>query len=230
MQNTPNNSVAQNNQRIYAKSIANVWLHGRKHMPQAKTLTDKDLKKVLNYISTSKHAARDRCFLLCTVYGGMRIGEASSLSIAHVLNADGTIKDEVRLAADETKGDKGRTVMLPKKLQQEIRTYLVTRFGTVNLVKVTETDMTRALFYTQKESRRGFTPNTAAQHMRKIYLEAGITGASSHSGRRTFLTNLAHKGVGVRVLMALAGHKNISTTQKYLDCNEEVMREAVELL
>ena len=223
-------SVVQNNQRIYAYSIVNIWLIGRKHMPQAKSLTDKDLKKVLNYISTSKYAARDRCFLLCTIYGGMRIGEASALTIAHVLNADGTIKDEVRLLSEETKGDKGRTVMLPKKLQQELHVYLVSRLGADHLISITGEDMTRSLFYTQKESRRGFTANTAAQHFGKIYREAGITGASSHSGRRTFLTNLAHKGVGVRVLMQLAGHKNLSSTQKYLDCNEEVMREAIELI
>ncbi len=199
-------------------------------MPQAKTLTDRDLKKVLNYISTTRHAARDRCFLLCTAYGGMRIGEASALTIGHILNADGTIKDEARLTANETKGDKGRTVMLPKILQQELRTYLISRFGANNLIEVASTNYMRALFYTQKESKRGFTANTAAQHFGKIYKEAGITGASSHSGRRTFLTNLANKGVGVRVLMQLAGHANISTTQKYLDCNDEVMRAAVELL
>lgn len=199
-------------------------------MPQAKSLTDRDIKKVINYISTSKYAARDRAMLLCTVYGGMRIGEASALTIAHVLNADGTIKDEVRLLSEETKGDKGRTVMLAKRLQQELYAYLVSRFGTDNLISITGADMTRALFYTQKETTRGFTANTAAQHFGKIYKEAGITGASSHSGRRTFLTNLAHKGVGVRVLMQLAGHKNLSSTQKYLDCNEEVMRDAIELL
>ncbi len=199
-------------------------------MPQAKTLTDRDLKKVLNYISTTRHAARDRAFLLCTAYGGMRIGEASALTIGHILNADGTIKDEARLTADETKGDKGRTVMLPKILQQELRTYIISRFGANNLIEVAQTNYMRALFYTQKESRRGFTANTAAQHFGKIYKEAGITGASSHSGRRTFLTNLANKGVGVRILMQLAGHKNIGTTQKYLDCNDEVMRAAVELL
>lgn len=57
-----------------------------------------------------------------------------------------------------------------------------------------------------------------------------MEGASSHSGRRSFITNLAAKGVGVRVLMALAGHRNISTTQAYIDVNDELQRAAVELL
>jgi integrase/recombinase XerD len=63
-----------------------------------------------------------------------------------------------------------------------------------------------------------------------MYREAGLIGASSHSGRRTFITTLANKGVGVRVLMALAGHRNMSTTQRYIDLNDEMMKVAVNLL
>ena len=54
--------------------------------------------------------------------------------------------------------------------------------------------------------------------------------ASSHSGRRTYITRLANKGVGVRLLAALAGHSHISTTQRYIDVNADQMRDAVELL
>jgi integrase/recombinase XerD len=63
-----------------------------------------------------------------------------------------------------------------------------------------------------------------------IYEDCGIENASSHSGRRTFITNLASKGVGVRVLAALAGHASISTTQRYIDINDHQLRSAVELM
>ncbi len=86
------------------------------------------------------------------------------------------------------------------------------------------------LFYTQKRAGSGFTPNTLAQHFHYLYKGAGIEGASSHSGRRTFITNLAAKGVSVRVLMSLAGHRSISTTQGYIDANDDMMRRAVELV
>jgi integrase/recombinase XerD len=62
------------------------------------------------------------------------------------------------------------------------------------------------------------------------YERAGIDGATSHSGRRTFITELAAKGIGVRVLAALAGHRSIQTTQRYIDVNDEMMRNAVELI
>jgi site-specific recombinase XerD len=63
-----------------------------------------------------------------------------------------------------------------------------------------------------------------------IYKAVGLKDASSHSGRRTYITRLANKGVGVRLLAALAGHSHISTTQRYIDVNAEQLSAAVELL
>ena len=67
--------------------------------------------------------------------------------------------------------------------------------------------LTQPLFYTQRSI--GFTANTLTHIVNGIYKNTGISGATSHSGRRTGLTNLAERGVGVRVLMALAGHSNM---------------------
>lgn len=63
-----------------------------------------------------------------------------------------------------------------------------------------------------------------------LYKKAGISSASNHSGRRTFITNLANKGVGMRVLASLAGHKSLNTTMIYIDTNDEIKRQAVELI
>jgi integrase/recombinase XerD len=62
-----------------------------------------------------------------------------------------------------------------------------------------------------------------------IYKSCGIRGASSHNGRRTFITNLASKSVSARVLAVLAGHSSIATTQRYIDVNDQQLRNAVEL-
>ena len=69
-----------------------------------------------------------------------------------------------------------------------------------------------------------------SQTFNTIYAGAGLDGATSHSGRRTFITTLASKGVGVRVLASLAGHRSIATTQAYIDVNDEMKRAAVELV
>ena len=65
---------------------------------------------------------------------------------------------------------------------------------------------------------------------KRIYKLAGIDGVSSHSGRRQFVTNLADKGINARVVQALARHKHLSTTQRYIDINDNKLRAAVELL
>ncbi|OWY31652.1 tyrosine-type recombinase/integrase [Herbaspirillum aquaticum] len=188
-------------------------------MAQAKTLTEKELKKVLIYISLRKHAARNRAMLLLTHWAGMRVGEVAALRIGDVVATDGSIKAEIRLSPEQTKGRHARTVFLGERLRKELAVYAST-------LKRSEPE--RHLFYTQK--RAGFTANTLCQYFHNLYRQVGIDGASSHSGRRSFITNLASKGVGVRVLMALAGHQNISTTQAYIDVNDAMQRAAVDLI
>lgn len=201
-----------------------------KAMAQARVLTERELRKVLNFCNTQPHASRNRTMLLCTHQAGMRVGEVAALRICDVLAADGAIVEEISLSASQTKGNSSRTVLVPKKLRDELYQYLQQRFGLDNLVAVTKTDTQRALFPTQKNPKRGFTANTLCQLFHKIYKDSHMTGATSHSGRRTFITKLADKGVGVRVLMALAGHKSIATTQRYIELNPTVMKAAVELI
>jgi len=63
-----------------------------------------------------------------------------------------------------------------------------------------------------------------------MYAGAGIKGASSHSGRKSFLTSLASQGISVFVLAALAGHRSISTTMRYVTVNDDTKRKAAELV
>lgn len=188
-------------------------------MKQAKTLTEKELKQVLTYISLRRHASRNRAMVLLTHWAGMRVGEVAALLVGDVVNSDGSIKSETRLAPEQTKGRHARTVFLGQKLRRELAAYVA---GLKN------PRLERPLFYTQKRAR--FSANTLCQHFFWLYREAGIQGASSHSGRRSFITNLASKGIGVRVLMSLAGHRDISTTQRYIDVNDEMQRKAVDLI
>ena len=75
-----------------------------------------------------------------------------------------------------------------------------------------------------------FSANTARQHLQRLYARAAIQGATSHSGRRTWLTALSQRGVSVRVLAEMAGHRSIQTTQRYIDVNDDMMRNAAELI
>jgi integrase/recombinase XerD len=193
-------------------------LEGKK-MAKAKTLTERDLRKVLNYVAVNKHAARNRALVLITHWAGVRVATVASLLISDVLNEDGSIKAEVRLAPHQAKGGRAYTVFICEKLRKELATY-------ISMIDVSDTS--KPLFYSQK--RDGFTANTLCQFFWWLYRKVGIDGASSHSGRRSFITNLANKGIGVRVLQSLANHSSISTTQAYIDVNDGMLRKAVELL
>lgn len=187
-------------------------------MPQAKTLTSKELRRVLDYTATRPHAARNRAMLLLTHWAGMRVGEVAALNVGDVIDTDGSVKAEIRLDAAQTKGKHARAVFISEKLSKEIASYLKqARPGSANT----------PLFATQKRER--FSPNTLCQTMNTLYRRANMAGATSHSGRRSFITTLASKGVGVRVLAALAGHRSIATTQAYIDVNDDMKRAAVEL-
>lgn len=187
---------------------------------QAKTLTAIELRRVLDYTATRKHSTRNRALLMTTFLSGMRVGEVASLRYRDILDANGAIRTEICLRAEQTKGNEARVVFVNEKLRKELELY-------VSSLKIT--DLNKKLFYSQKSKSDGFTANTLTQFFHYLYKRSGIDGASSHSGRRTFITNLASKGVGVRVLMSLAGHRNISTTQAYIDVNDDMKRRAVEL-
>ena len=216
-----NKTVGNLDIRKHTLDIAKLYLERKTMSKQAKTLNQQELRKVLDYISTRKHAARNRAMLMTTFLSGMRVGEVSSLRMKDVIDAEGNVRNEIRLTPEMTKGDSARIVFVNERLRKELEQYL-------RIHKSNSPDS--KLFYSQKKTSNGFNSNTLTQHFHFLYKRAGLDGASSHSGRRTFITNLASKGVGVRVLMNLAGHKSIATTQAYIDINDNMLRSAVELV
>jgi integrase/recombinase XerD len=186
---------------------------------QAKTLNERELQRLLDFVKTTKSALRNRAIILLTHLAGMRIGEVAAVRVCDVVASDGTVRDEINLSAAQTKGSRSRSVLLNERVQGELAAYIRT---------VRIRDPKQALFNTQRSA--AFTANSLTQVVNGIYRNAGFDGASSHSGRRGFLTNLAEKGVSVRVMMALAGHANMATTQRYIDLRPGVLRNAVELV
>ena len=90
-------------------------------MAQAKTLTKEEITRVLDYINTRRFAKRNRAMMLLTHLAGLRIGEVAFLRWSDVMNLDGTVKDEIRLIPDMTKGRHARTVFVNNKLRDELQ-------------------------------------------------------------------------------------------------------------
>ena len=135
----------------------------------------------------------------------MRACEIASLCISDVIDGNNTVKAEVVLEASMTKGSERQRVMLSKVQQKELQRFISAHSQSTTLDK--------PLLHSQKGG--AFTALTITQLFAKFYDRAGITGASSHSGRRQFITTLAEKQVNVRMIQALTRHKHLNTTVRY---------------
>ena len=189
-------------------------------MKQAPVLNDREKQRMLQHLQRTSYAARNRCMLQLSWLAGMRVGEIAALNVGDVVAPNGAIRAEIQLTADQTKGDQSRTVLVNSYMKNELELY-------INVIRK-QLDPKRPLIASKTGKR--FSANGLCQRFLQLYDEAGLDKVTSHSGRRTFITGLAHKGVNVRVLAALAGHRNIATTQRYIELNEHVLRAAVELV
>ena len=70
-------------------------------------------------------------------------------------------------------------------------------------------------------------PADVVQTFGAMYRKAGVVGASSHSGRRWFMTELARCGVHPRIIQKRAGHSSLAVTQRYIEVTPDQERNAV---
>ena len=221
MKQTTSKSVEIKKQRKYTCDIRKLTLRRTLMSKQAKVLTAQEIRRVLDYIATRAHAERNRAMFLTMLYAMLRVKECAALRYADVLDAEGRVKTEIYLTAEQTKGRKGGTVFVSEKLRKELQAYVKT---------VPPKALTDKLFYSQKRPSEGWNSNTLCQYFHHLFRNCAISGGSSHSPRRTGITNLADKGVSARVLQSIARHANLSTTQCYIDVNDVIKRKAIELL
>lgn len=186
-------------------------------MKQAKVLSAAEWKRLLAVVDASKHAPRNRVAVMLSYLAGLRVGEIAALTVGDVFDGLGHVREQILLKASYTKGNQARTVFVGTKLGKELARYRA---------KHPNAAAEAPLLLTQKRTQ--FSANTLCQLFGQLYQRAGIAGGSSHSGRRSFITKLAHSGVSAKVIMTLAGHKHLSTTQRYIEVNDEMLRKAVE--
>jgi integrase/recombinase XerD len=89
-------------------------------MKQALVLNEREKQRTLQLSQRSSYAARNRCMLQLSWLAGMRVGEIAALDIEDVLDPNAQVRAEIQLRADQTKGDKARTVFLDRPVRREI--------------------------------------------------------------------------------------------------------------
>ena len=188
-------------------------------MGQASVLNDTEIRRVFRIIETTRHASRNRVAFVLSIFAGLRVGEIASLTVGDVSTPQGETRREIKLSARQTKGSKGRTVVLSNRVRSEIECFLKNR---------RISDPNAPLIASQRNGR-AFSAVSLSMLFKDIYELAGIR-TSSHSGRRTFATRLNAKGVGMRTIQKLMGHKHIATTAFYCDVSDDQLQNAVEML
>ncbi len=190
-------------------------------MKQAKLLTEKEQKRIYAVIDAHRYKSRNRAVFALSFFAGLRACEIAGLKVGDVYDAQGQVRNTLYLAVGQTKGDEANSVLVSKRLSKVLAKYAS------EYPKHIKNPQVPLIFSAKQE---GFSAQTIVNLFARFYELAGVKGASSHSGRRQFITELADKGINVRVIQALARHKDIGTTQRYIDYNENKLRQAIECI
>jgi integrase len=190
---------------------------------QAAYLSEKQVKNAIARTNDYKHALRNRAVVELSVYAGLRAIEIASLRWEHLLDEDGRIGEVIKLTNDASKGESGGLVPLNAKLKETL----------TQLFDATAEKSAKSSVIINSKGE-GLKRQSVVNLLWSHYRKCDIAGASSHSGRRTFITNAARKislvGGSVRDVQALARHRNLQTTQRYVEQNTEAQRLVVNMI
>lgn len=186
---------------------------------QAKILLQHHAGVLLNYASTRRHPEIARAIVLLSLKAGMRAGEIANLTWDMIITPSGDINSAIELRDSAAKKRSGRLIPVHPDLHHAFRALSpLDRFGPVI------------------RSERGgpMQATSIVAWFARAYAATGLKGCSSHSGRRTFITQAARKihlaGGSLRDVQLLVGHRSLQTTERYIDGDTEIQRRLVEML
>jgi integrase len=189
---------------------------------QAKTLSKGQVEAILGYLAKTRHPARNRLIFLLSVKAGLRAKEIARLTWWMTNDSQGGIGRTICLQDSASKGKSGRIIPINDELRSaliEYRKQVLSFAGP---------------FVISTERSLATSPQMIVNLFHRWYRHLGFEGCSSHSGRRTFITNTARKistvGGSLRDVQMLAGHTNLRTTQRYIEANAEAQVRVVSLV
>ncbi len=179
---------------------------------QAKILSLDELSQLFNQ---GLKTARDRALFSVCLYTGARIAEACSLHTKDVYAIDGSVRPRVTIRKGTTKGKiETRSVPVNPELAARLCDY----------------QSSKVYLFPGRHGRDHIHPDSADKILRAALTELGIEGASTHSFRRTCLTQMHRSGVPLKVIQKISGHKTLSALQKYLEVLDEDLEGAISTL
>ena len=194
---------------------------------QAKILSKKQIDQLIWYVGTLRQPLRNEVIVMLSIRAGLRAKEIACLTWSMITDAEGDIASSIQLTDKASKGRGGRVIPLNMQLRLKLADLLEHerqhhRFdlATSHVVRTERSEKT--------------SPQAVVNMFASWFGEIGLIGCSSHSGRRTFITNAAKKissvGGSLRDVQMLAGHSSLAVTQRYIEGDGEARVKVVELV
>ena len=181
---------------------------------QAKILSQEEIELLFN---DGLQTDRDRALFGVCLYTACRIAEACSLMVKDIYTNTGTVRSTINFRKANTKG-KLQTRTIP--VIEDLRSLLLSwkpHAGQTYLFPGRH----RCHHWKHLQS------DSADRILREAFDRAGIEGASTHSFRRTALTQMSNAGIPLRIIQEISGHSNLDQLQKYLEVKPDQVRGAI---
>lgn len=194
---------------------------------QSKVLNKSQIEMVSKYLRSKRNGLRNQTIFLLSVKCGLRSKEISKLSWKEVCSSTGEVDNCINLTNKSSKGLSGRVIPLHKDVKMNLIDLLDTQrclYGfDLNTSSVIRTERSKST-----------SPQSIVNMFQSWYQRLGLLGCSSHSGRRTFITETSKKislvGGSLRDIQMMVGHSSLQTTQRYIEVDSDSQRKVVELL
>ena len=173
--------------------------HGR-----AKVLTQSEIQLIFSH---GLDNGRDRALFAVCLFSACRIRECCTLLTQDIYTQKGIVRPRLIIRKSNTKG-KLATRSIP--VIEDLRRLLVE-------------------YYPQRgddylfpgRSNGHISHDSAARILRTACQQVDIFGVSTHSFRRTALTQMSNAGIPLRVIQEISGHRNLEQLQRYLEVSDD---------
>jgi integrase/recombinase XerD len=162
-------------------------------------------------------SCRDRTLFGVCLYTACRIAEACSLEVIDIYTARGTVRPTINFRKGNTRGQlQTRTIPVIEDLRSLLTSWKPNAGQTY-------------LFPGRHPNHhwKHLHPDSADKVLRKAFERADIEGASTHSFRRTALTQMSNAGIPLRIIQEISGHNNLEQLQHYLEVKPDQVKGAI---
>ena len=189
---------------------------------KAEELSLEEIRRIDRLLKDKRFEKRNRALFFLGLGTGMRISEMIQLDVTDIAPRR-KVLSRIVLEKHSTKSKKSRTIAVSKQAIQHLQAYIDKRFPPPSKPK-------GPLFPSQKNPNRPMSSTNAILTLEKMFREAGVENASTHSLRRTHANTLRRCGVDLKIIQEQLGHSSLAITERYFEVDPIEHQKAIELL